>query len=70
MRAISTIPIMFFSSTMIEQGDLADRISSRSSDLKDWLMTMDILKVLEGVVKLMKTVSVPRKKREIFLNFS
>jgi hypothetical protein len=49
---------MFFSSTMIEQGDLADRISSRSSDLKDWLMTMDILKVLEGVVKLMKTVSV------------
>jgi len=43
-------------STMIEQGDLADRISSRSSELKDWLMTMDILKVLEGVVELMKTV--------------
>ena len=58
MRAILTVPIMFFSSTMIEQGDLADRISSRSSDLKDWMMSMDILKVLEGVVKLMKTVSV------------
>ena len=42
---------------MIEQGDLAERISNRSSDLKDWLMTLDILKVLEGVVELMKTVS-------------
>merc|ERR1711892_842786 len=43
-------------SVMIEQGDLANRISSRSSDLKDWLMTLDILQILEGVVKLMKTV--------------
>ena len=42
---------------MIEQGDLAERISNRSSDLKNWLMTLDILKVLEGVVELMKTVS-------------
>ena len=42
---------------MIEQGDLAERISNRSSDLKDWLMTLDILRVLEGVVELMKTVS-------------
>merc|ERR1712083_913257 len=43
-------------SDMIEQGDLAERISNRSSDLKNWLMTLDILKVLEGVVELMKTV--------------
>jgi len=43
-------------SKMIEQGKLADKISSRSSDLKDWLMSIDVLQVLEGVVQLMKTV--------------
>ena len=43
---------------MIEQGELAEKISSRSADFKEWLMTLDILKVLEGVVELMKTVSI------------
>jgi len=41
---------------MIEQGDLADRISNRSSDLRAWLLSMDVIRILEGVVKLMKTV--------------
>ena len=42
---------------MIEQGELADKISTRSSDLKKWLMSVNVLRVLEGVVELMKTVS-------------
>jgi len=43
-------------SNMIEQGELADKISNRSSDLKKWLMSVNVLRVLEGVVELMKTV--------------
>ena len=41
---------------MIEEGDLAERVSIRSTELRDWLMSMDILKLLDNVVELMKTV--------------
>ena len=42
---------------MIEKGELANKVSNRIDDLRDWLMSMDILKLLEGIVDLVKTVS-------------
>jgi len=43
-------------SEMIEKGELANKVSNRIDDLRDWLMSMDILKLLEGIVDLVKTV--------------
>ena len=45
-----------FSSDMVEKGKLADKLEKRSNELKAWLVSLDVLKILEGIVQLMRTV--------------
>lgn len=42
---------------MIDNGTMADIIGERCEMIKEWLMNIDILEVLDGMLILMKTVS-------------
>lgn len=41
-------------SSIIEEGELADKIASQSDDMRDWLLGIDVVKVLKAFVELTK----------------
>jgi hypothetical protein len=50
------IQFLFFSS-IIEQRTFAENIGKRSKEIQAWLVSIDVLDVLDGAVQLVKTVS-------------
>ena len=50
------IQFLFFSA-IIEQRTFAENIGKRSKEIQAWLVSIDVLDVLDGAVKLVKTVS-------------
>ena len=42
---------------MIEQRTFAENIGKRSKEIQAWLVSIDVLDVLDGAVQLVKTVS-------------
>ena len=54
---MSTLIQFLFFSAIIEQRTFAENIGKRSKEIQAWLVSIDVLDVLDGAVQLVKTVS-------------